>query len=568
MRALTDDRSICEPMLSGHALSECEFVAVDLETTGCRPGRNSIIEIGAARFNASGVISTFERLVRPVDSIPRAVEALTGIDSSMLSGAPPISDVIRQFREYASGAVLVAHNYRFDLSFLDHEAELVWGAPMPRPTIDTLSLTRRLRPDLRRYSLSFLAEAFQTPTIPDHRAGNDARATAEVLIALIPDLLRLGINDVGAVSAFCGLSNQSALAQRLELTRSLPDEAGVYLFRDESGDVIFVGHARSLRARTRQYFYPGASTDEMAGDVASITAVRTPSHLDALLLEHRLVDRHKPAHNPAAHRSRAGYLIKVETSSPYPALSVVEAPRKRGRLVGPFTSRWAALTLVESLKNVYDLRRCSHRLDARLPMTPCAHRDAGTCPAPCVRVPDPAEYSARLDAALGVLDDDTDFRALLLAAQRRAAREGRYEEAIKHRDGIRALDRALSSLSIMREAATRDAVLVEEVEGEVVVSFLRGGLRAAVLRGNRAHVEPKIATVLQRVYYSGVSAVDPLRLTSEKIAELLIIASFIEGDGYLEVPVTNEADTHGRVRRALGLDRRTPRRHHGAASAG
>jgi excinuclease UvrABC nuclease subunit len=305
----------------------------------------------------------------------------------------------------------------------------------------------------------------------------------------------------------------------------------------------------------------------MAAEVASITAVRTPSHLDALLLEHRLVDRHKPRYNPTAHRSRAGYLIKVETGSACPGVSVVEAPRKRGRLIGPFTSRWAALTLVENLKEVYDLRRCSRRLDSRLPMIPCARRDAGTCPAPCVRVSDPVKYAGRLAAALGVLDDDADFRSLMVVAQRNGAREGRYEDAILYRDGVRALDRALSSLAIVREAVARDVVLVEEVDGEVVVSFLRGGLRAAVLRGSRDHVEPKIAATLQRVYFDGAPAVDPLRLSSEKIAELLIIASFIEGDAYLEVPVADAAGTASKLRRALGLDRRMPRRHHGAVSA-
>jgi len=100
------------------------------------------------------------------------------------------------------------------------------------------------------------------------------------------------------------------------------------------------------------------------------------------------------------------------------------------------------------------------------------------------------------------------------------------------------------------------------------VSFLRGGLRAAVLRGKRSHIEPKIAPTLKRVYFSGAPPVDPLRLTSEKIAELLIIASFAEGEAYLEVPVGDAPETLARLRRALGLDRRTPRRRHAAASAG
>jgi hypothetical protein len=120
----------------------------------------------------------------------------------------------------------------------------------------------------------------------------------------------------------------------------------------------------------------------------------------------------------------------------------------------------------------------------------------------------------------------------------------------------------------MREAASRDVVVVEEADGEAVVSFLRGGLRAAVLRGTRAHIEPKIAPTVARVYFSGAASVDPRLLTSEKIAELLIIASFAESESYLEVSVTEESETVARLRRALGLDRRTPRRRHAAASAG
>ncbi len=553
-------------MLTGQILTDCEFVAVDLETTGCRPGRNSIIEIGAVRFNAQGSLDVFEQLVHPDDLIPRAVEDLTGISAGMVAGQPGIEDVLPPFREFASGAVLVAHNYRFDLSFLDYEAELSWGSPFQRPVIDTLSLLRRLRPDLRRFSLSSLAEEYGLETAPDHRAGNDARATAELLVAVIPDLLRLGFTTVGEVAAFSGIAGQGELAQRLTLTRGVPDEPGVYVFRDDAGKVIFVGHARSLRTRTRQYFYPGSQSDALARDVASVTAVPTLSQLDALLLEHRLVDRHRPRYNPAAHRSRVGYLIKVDPAREFPGMRVVEAPRRQGRLIGPFTSKWAATVLLERLLELYDLRRCARRLDARLAMAVCDRRDAGTCPAPCVRVPDAAAYAQRCAAALGVLDDDADFRARLIADQRAAVEAGRYEDAIRDRDGLRALDRALSSYEQISDAVSRDVVLIEESDGDVVVSFIRGGLRAAVLRGPRETVGPKVDAALERVYFNGTPAVDPLRLSSEKIAEMLIVAGFEESGSYLGLPVTERQDTGRRIMRALGLERRAPRRRHGAPS--
>lgn len=554
-------------MLTGHALSDCHFVAVDLEATGCRPGRNSIIEIGAVRFNAQGKLDVFEQLVRPDDLIPRAVEELTGITAGMVAGQPDIEQALPQFRDFAEGAVLVAHNYRFDLSFLDYEAERSWGTPFQRPVVDTLSLLRKLRPDLRRFSLGSLAQEYGLATAPDHRAGNDARATAELLMAVIPDLQRLGFRTVGEVVAFSGLSGQRELAERLTLTREVPDEPGVYLFRDADGKVIFVGHARSLRTRTRQYFYPGSSSDVIARQVASVTAVPTLSQLDALLLEHRLVDRHRPAHNPAAHRSRVGYLIKVDPAREYPGMRVVEAPRLRGRLIGPFTSKWAATVLLERLLELYDLRRCARRLDSRLAMSPCARRDAGTCPAPCVRVTDVAAYAERCAAAIRVLDDDSDFRARLLADQRASVEAGRYEDAIRDRDGLRALDRALSSYEQIHEAVTHDSVLIEESDGDAVVSFIRGGLRAAVLRGKREDVGAKSEAALERVFFNGTPAVDPLRLSSEKIAEILIVAGFEETGSYLGLLITDQADTMKRIRRALGLERRSPRRRHGTPSA-
>ena len=553
-------------MLGTSPLATCTFVAVDLETTGCRPGRNSIIEIGAVRFGVTGAMESFQRLVRPDETIPYAVESLTGITDSMVRDGAGVSDAVADFSRFADGAVLVAHNYRFDLSFLDHELELTAGRLFQRPVIDTLSLARRLRPDTRRFSLSALAAELGTPTAPDHRAGADARATGEILRVLLADVGRFGIRTVGELAAFSGLDGQERLTQGLALTRDITDEAGVFLFRDDKGRVIYVGHAKSLRLRTRQYFYAGSATDRLAREVASITAVATPSQLDAALIERRLVDRHRPAFNPAAHRSRAAYLIKLDTDSPYPAMRVVEAPRKRGPLIGPFTSRWTALTLVDRLNDEYDLRQCARRLGARLALTPCDARESGTCPAPCVTPLDRTDYAARVAAALAVFDDSSAFRARLEDGQSAAAQAGRYEDAIRYRDGVRALDRAISARSALREAITRDAVFVEEHDGVFVVSFIRGGLRAAVLRGERDWIAPKLPTTVQRVFFDAAPPADVLHLGPEKLGELLAIAAFAADGVYLEITVGDQPGTVARLRRAIGVDRRLPRRRHEVAS--
>lgn len=558
-------------MYSGMPLAECDFVAVDLETTGCQPGRNSIIELGAVRVRGGAVVGVFSELVRPPDPIPPAVEALTGITPDMVADAGDLDEAMRRFRCFADGGVLVAHNYRFDLSFLDHEADRLWGAPFPRPAIDTLSLARRLHPVLGKYNLGFLTGMYGTPTRPDHRATTDALAAAEVLVAMLPELQALGMTTVGQLATFAGLDGQTQLAAKLPLTSRMPDAPGVYLLRDESDRVMYVGHAKDLRLRARSYFYP--TGDGVRGEIASkverISWVTTRSALDAALLERRLVDRYDPEHNAESQRSRRTVLLHIDTYSAYPTMRVVKAPRARGVTLGPLTSRWAATTLADALTDLYGLRRCSKRITPDLAARPCAYRDARSCPMPCVEAIDRDRYAEGVGAALRAFaDGDTSARAALLAQQQNAAAEARYEDAIRYRDALRALDRAHSTLRTLRSAiAHPDAVILESDEGHVVAHLIRGGRRSAVVRADREHVlsgafASRLATAVHRVFFDGAPATDPQRLTSSQLAEILIVATYRTQAEPTEFAVTTEGDTIRRVRSAVERELRVPRRTH------
>jgi DNA polymerase-3 subunit epsilon len=551
-------------MLSGLPLSDCEFVAVDLETTGCSPGRHSIIEIGAVRMRAGVVHAEFSSLVRPSDALPRAITQLTGITHEMLATAPSVDEVVAAFRAFADGAVLVAHNYRFDLGFLDYEAERLWGEPFPRPALDTLFIARRLYPDLDRYSLLHLANRIGTSVRPDHRAGNDARAAAEVLAAMLPDLAQHGLDTVGDLAAFCGLPDQHALASRLPLTVGIPDLPGVYVFRDPEDRVLYVGRAKDLRQRVRGHFYPTAtrSHSDLGCLVSHIRAIPAASSLDAALLERRLLTRHDPPFNAPSQRPRSLYYLHIDTSAAFPAIRVVTKRRRRGVTIGPVTSRWAARILADRLAEVYGLRRCARRLDGRLAATECELREAG-CPAPCVASPDPVDYRARVLQVLAVFDGaGLDTRETLTSLQEQAASESRYEDAIRFRDAVRALDRALSTLSVMRNASEHDAVLVEHCGMTVTVHLIKGGLRACVLRGAPELVAQRLPQALHRVYYDDRPRPDLLELEPAQIAELLTIAAFAAGDTHIEIPIAEERLSLATIKRSLGIDRRQPRRRH------
>lgn len=554
-------------MLSELSITGCDFVAVDLETTGCTPGRNSIIEIGAVRMSRDGSTTEFATLVRPTDMLPRAIVQLTGISPEMLVSAPAVDEAVSAFRKFAENAVLVAHNYRFDLGFLDHEGERLWGRTFPRPAIDTLAIARKLYPGLERYSLLHLSTYFDLATRPDHRALNDARAAALLLDAMRPDLGKQGIRTVGELADYCGLGGQSALASRLPLTSGIPDRPGVYLFRDEAGRVLFVGRAKSLRSRIRSHFYPAGDRDpsDLGSSVASMRALSTDSSLDGALLERRLIARHDPPYNALSQRPRAVYAIHVQTGTHYPGAKVTARPPKRGTSIGPFTSRWAANILVDRLTEVYGVRRCARRLSPTLAARECEYRNAG-CPAPCVADVDPVDYGARVRGFIGALGAQSDdARQRLADMQAQAAADTRYEDAIRYRDGLRALDRGLSTLGAIRASSARDAALLELHDDGVTLHLILGGLRVAVLRGTPSSVAERLPRALRRVYYAGAERRDPLSLTPEEVAHMLIVASFMATDNHTEIPVGDYALTLARIRRSLGLDRRQPRRRHAAS---
>jgi DNA polymerase-3 subunit epsilon len=553
-------------MLSDLPIMESDFVAVDLETTGCTPGRHGVIEIGAVRISGGRVVGEFASLVRPSDALPRAITQLTGITLDMLAPAPSIDDVLPAFRSFADGAVLVAHNYRFDLGFLDFEAERLWGDPFPRPALDTITLARRLHPALERYSLAHLAVLLGSSVRPDHRAANDARATAEILLSMLPKLIERGLTTVGDLAAFCDLEHQHDLASRLPLTAGVPDSPGIYIFRDAEDRVLFVGRAKSLRQRVRGHFYPGghAERSELGRLVDSVRAVPAASALDAALLERRLVARHEPPFNPLAQRAHTVYLIHVDSTRPYPGVKVVTSRRKKGTHIGPFTSRWAARTLADRLTELYGLRRCARRLDPVLGSRDCEYRETG-CPAPCVAHVDPADYSLRVAAFLKAFDDPEDARSALSALQIAAATEARYEDAIRYRDALRALDRALGTRGVLRSAAAHDAALIETCEGCSVVHLIRAGQRAGVLRGSLPSIAERLPRALHRVYFSDRPRPDLLDLGPREVAEMLAIAAFSVGDAHVEVPVADERLALAGVKRSLGLERRLPRRRHAAS---
>ncbi len=169
-------------------LDRVEWIVVDLETTGLSADACTILEIGAVRIAGLQRVERFQTLVDPGRPIPSRITALTGIDRSLIDGAPPLERAIRAFFDWAGGgtsAVFVAHNAQFDERFV-RRALAAHGLPdWAGPVVCTRKLARRLLPALRRYDLDTLSAQFGIANGARHRALGDAEATARALLELV-----------------------------------------------------------------------------------------------------------------------------------------------------------------------------------------------------------------------------------------------------------------------------------------------------------------------------------------------------------------------------------------------
>ncbi|WP_092532208.1 DEDD exonuclease domain-containing protein [Amycolatopsis arida] len=465
----------------GTPLRDTTFVVFDLETTGTAPGSDGITEIGAVKVRGGEVLGEFATLVDPGGPIPPQVVALTGITQAMAYDAPPLAKVLPAFLEFAAGAVLVAHNAGFDVGFLRAACQ-AHGYAWPRPAVVcTVRLARKVigREETPSYRLATLARLVGARTAPTHRALPDARATVDVLHALLERVGSLGVHSLEELLDYLP---EVTPAQRRKrgMAAHLPDRPGVYLFRGPNEEVLYVGTARDLRRRVRQYFTGSESRGrirEMVALATRVDGVECAHALEAQVRELRLLAAHRPAYNRRSKNPRTSWWVAL-TDEPFPRLSVVRLPRDGA--LGPFRSQQAARSAADTLAGAAGLRTCTLRITAvGAAATPCALAELGRCGAPCAGRQSVTEYApaARSVDALITGRDGAALRRALSRVHELAAGQ-HFERAARRRDELAALVRGV-------ERAHRMAALAGIPELVAAAPDGAGGWEFAVVRYGR-----------------------------------------------------------------------------------
>lgn len=351
----------------GTPLSEVTFVVVDLETTGGPPGPGSITEIGAVRVRGGAVDAEFSTLVNPGTAIPAQITVLTGITNAMVAGAPSVHRAVDSFLDWArlerQDTVLVAHNARFDVAHLRQAArshDLAWGSPT---VLDTLALARKAwsRADVPNHRLGTLATFVGSPTRPTHRALDDARATVDVLHAVLEVMAPLGVTHLEDLATAADPVPARRRA-KTSLADGLQAGCGVYQFLSPTGQVLYVGSAVNLRRRVRSYFTAAEKRRHVARmlDIASeVRAVPTATLIEARVRELRMIAELDPPANRRSRSPRRQPWLRLVTgpgSQAHLGATTVLPTDQVRQAVGPFPSCSAAAQAERAAEAVLRLR--------------------------------------------------------------------------------------------------------------------------------------------------------------------------------------------------------------------
>lgn len=425
-------------------LASAEFLAVDTETNGRAGDECELTEVGAVLVGGGELHDRWGSLVTVSAPLSRGIQRFTGITQGMVDTAPPPDVALAELATLMRGRTLVAHSAGFDRRVLCQAFEragLEWPDP---PVLCTVALARRLLPLQRRRKLTELAEALGIEVALAHRALADAETCARVFCALFPKL-RAHAASVGDAVTFLRARRERRPSAprggrppgaRRALPQldwgELPDDPGVYLFRDGHGRVLYVGKSVSVRTRARSHFTPSSVSGEWTAQAEAIDYRATHSELGALVLESRLIKDLRPPGNVKLRADRRSTYVRCRFDIPYPVLEIASEPAGGHAVsIGPLRGRGAAAELVEQLGSLFGLRHCGRAMPRR--KHPSAYGQMGRCLSPCLGDLDPNVYRARLDAALALFEGEGDARERLLghidSRLESASAERRYEQA-------------------------------------------------------------------------------------------------------------------------------------------
>ena len=372
------------------------YAIVDIETTGGSALIEKITEIAVYQHDGEKITGEFTTLVNPERNIPYFITNLTGITNEMVEDAPKFYEIARQVVEMTDGRTFVAHNARFDYSFIRQEFKAL-GYNFKRNILDTVALSRKLIPGHRSYSLGNICKDLNIIINDRHRAAGDALAT----VILFERLLSKDRELNGKSSSLLRNTRIAKLNPKLSISRidEIPEEPGVYYFYNETGDLIYIGKSRNLQQRIRTHLSNNttARAMEMRDIIADIDWEVTGSELIALLKESSEIKNNKPVYNRAQRKTGFQWgIFSFTDCNGYinfrcGRINTDDLP------LSVHTSGDRGRSKLESLMEKYSL--CQRLCGLYDTTGPCFHHQVGICRGACCGKESARDYNERAKKA-------------------------------------------------------------------------------------------------------------------------------------------------------------------------
>jgi len=324
-----------------------------------------------------------------------------------------------------------------------------------------------------------------------------------------------------------------------EQLAALPRNPGVYLFRDESDDVLYVGKAKSLRSRVRSYFNRGdgrLGIARMVGRISRIEVIVTSSEAEALHLEQNLVKRHRPPFNVRLRDDKSFPYIAVTVADEYPRVMFTRERHRRGTVYfGPYANAKKVRETLDVLNRVFQFRPCEGPKPGRHSGIPCLDFHIERCTAPCIGAISKEDYREQIGGVIDFLSGDTrSIVRSLEARMREAAAAERFEDATRYRNRLHAIESLAERQGAdRREVGTIDVIglAVEGDRAAVQLFPLRDGRLIDRYAFHLENVEGQDrATILEGFcleYYTAAPSVPPQLIVPPDLTDTDALAGFL-----------------------------------------
>jgi excinuclease ABC subunit C len=319
----------------------------------------------------------------------------------------------------------------------------------------------------------------------------------------------------------------------------LPENPGVYVMLDKNGQIIYVGKAKNLKNRVRQYFFNSVKTEKvmaMVSNIADFYYIIAPSEIDALSLENNLIKKHKPRYNILLKDDKTYPYLKINLKEEYPFFAVTRKILKDGsKYFGPFMGGVSVKSVLDIINLAFGLRLCSKKLDTSKAVKPCLNYHIKKCFAPCSQLISKEEYDKNVQGAIDFLSGDmADTEKLLKEKMLLASEREEFELALKYKENLDSLEKIkLKRVTSLNKFINADVIAYKSNGIYVAVNLLI--VRAGRMLGgknfsfNSAAVSDAdaISEFIRRYYKNEVELPDEI-IVSESLNDDSVLTEYFK----------------------------------------